>query len=174
MISSDEIVHELLQGDPEVKALVRERWGDRVLGPDGEIDRARVAEIVFADRGELDWLEGLLHPRVANRYLDWRAKLAELDEPPAVCVTEVPLLYETGSDRRFDAVVVVTAPPEVRRSRSGPAMEERERRLISDEEKAARADFAYVNDGSLEELDAFVSDVIDRVSRLRRETLEGE
>ena len=53
-------------------------------------------------------------------------------------------------------------------------MEERERRLISDEEKAARADFAYVNDGTLQELDAFVSDVIDRVSRLRRETLEGE
>jgi dephospho-CoA kinase len=120
-----------------------------------------VAEIVFADRDELDWLEGLLHPRVAARYLDWRAKLAELDEPPALCVTEVPLLYESGSDRRFDAVVVVTAAPEVRRSRTGEEMDERERRLIPDEEKVARADFAYVNDGTLEELDTFVSEAIE-------------
>lgn len=163
VISSDEIVHELLREDPEVKDAVRERWGDRVLGADGEIDRARVAEIVFSDRDELAWLEGLLHPRVAERYTSWREELARLDEPPAVCVAEVALLYETGSDRRFDAVVVVTAPPELRRSRTGGQMEERERRLIPDEEKAARADFAYVNDGTLEELDAFVSEVLEEL-----------
>jgi dephospho-CoA kinase len=164
VISSDEIVHELLRSDPEVQAAVRERWGDSMLGPEGAVDRERVANVVFTDRDELAWLEGLLHPRVVATYLRWREKLAELAEPPSVCVTEVPLLYEVGGEERFDAVVVVTASPEVRISRRIQPMQDREQRLISDEDKVARADFAFVNDGSLEELDAFVADVIARLT----------
>ena len=80
-----------------------------------------------------------------------------------MCVTEVPLLYEVGGEERFDAVVVVTASPEVRISRQIRPMLDREQRLIADEEKVARADFAYVNDGTLEELDSFVADVIARL-----------
>jgi dephospho-CoA kinase len=79
-------------------------------------------------------------------------------------VTEVPLLYEVGGDRRFDAVVVVTAAPEVRISRQVRPMQDRERRLIPDEDKMKRADFAYVNDASLEELDAFVADVVAKLT----------
>jgi dephospho-CoA kinase len=164
VISSDEIVHELLRSDEEVRDALRERWGDGVFAPSGEVDRDRVAQIVFADGGELDWLERLLHPRVVATYLTWREKLAEQPDPPAVSVTEVPLLYEVGGDSRFDTVVVITAAPEVRISRRVRPMQDRERRLIPDEEKVARADFAYVNDGSFEELDAFVSGVVDRLS----------
>jgi dephospho-CoA kinase len=164
VISSDEIVHALLDLDEEVRVAVRERFGDGVFGLDGEIDRERVAEVVFADKGELDWLERLLHPRVVAAYLRWRDELGQLSDPPAVCVTEVPLLYEVGGDTRFDAVVVVTAAPEVRISRQVRPMQERERRLIPDEEKMARADFAYVNDGSLEDLDAFVADVVAKLT----------
>jgi dephospho-CoA kinase len=164
VISSDEIVHELLRSDEEVRTGLRERWGDGVFAPSGEVDRDRVAQIVFADAGELDWLERLLHPRVVATYLTWREKLAEQPDPPAVSVTEVPLLYEVGGDSRFDAVVVITAAPEVRISRRVRPMQDRERRLIPDQDKVARADFAYVNDGSFEELDAFVSGVIDRLS----------
>jgi dephospho-CoA kinase len=164
VISSDEIVHELLRSDPEVQAAVRERWGDSMLGPEGAVDRERVANVVFTDRGELAWLEGLLHPRVVATYLRWREKLAELPEPPSLCVTEVPLLYEVGGEKRFDAVVVVTASPEVRISRRIQPMQDREQRLISDEDKVARADFAFVNDGSLEDLDAFVADVVARLT----------
>jgi dephospho-CoA kinase len=163
VVSSDEIVHELLRSDPEVQAAVRERWGDALLGADGAVERDQVANIVFTDRKELEWLEGLLHPRVVATYLRWREKLAELPEPPTVCVTEVPLLYEVGGEERFDAVVVVTASPEVRISRQIRPMQDREQRLISDEDKIERADFAFVNDGSLEELDAFVADVIGRL-----------
>jgi dephospho-CoA kinase len=165
VISSDEIVHELLRGDGEVRAALRERWGDGIFGPSGEVDRDRVAQIVFADAGELDWLERLLHPRVVATYLSWREKLAEQPDPPAVSVTEVPLLYEVGGDSRFDAVVVISAAPEVRISRQVRPMQDRERRLIPDEEKLARADFAYVNDGSLEELDRFVSGVVEKLGR---------
>jgi dephospho-CoA kinase len=164
VVSSDEIVHELLRSDEEVRAALRERWGVGIFDRSGDVDRDRVAQIVFADAGELDWLERLLHPRVVATYLAWREKLAEQPEPPAVSVTEVPLLYEVGGDSRFDAVVVITAAPEVRISRRVRPMQDRERRLIPDREKVGRADFAYVNDGSLEELDAFVSGVIDRLS----------
>jgi dephospho-CoA kinase len=160
VVSSDEIVHELLRSDADVHAAVRARWGDSVFDAEGGVDRARVAQVVFADRRELQWLEDLLHPRVVATYLQWREKLAELPDPPAVCVTEVPLLYEVGGEERFDAVVVVTASPEVRISRQIRPMQDREVRLIPDEEKVARADFAYVNDGSLDDLDAFVADVL--------------
>ena len=99
-VSSDEIVHHLLRSDPEVRvALVRE-LGEGILGDDGEIDRGRVAEIVFADRAKLAFLEATLHPRVAAEYLRWREQLARLPNPPAVCVTEVPLLYEAGGASR--------------------------------------------------------------------------
>ena len=164
VVSSDEIVHELLRSDPEIHEAVRERWGESVFGPEGGVDRALVAQIVFGDRRELEWLEGLLHPRVVATYLAWRERLAELDDPPAVCVTEVPLLYEVEGEKRFDAVVVVTASPEVRISRRIGPVDTREQRLIPEEEKIARADFAYVNDGSLEELDAFVADVVGKLS----------
>jgi dephospho-CoA kinase len=165
VISSDEIVHELLRSDEEVRAAVRDRFGERAFDPDGAVDRARIAEIVFADERELDWLERLLHPRVVAAYLGWREELARLPEPPAVCVTEVPLLYEVGGEGRFDAVVAVTASPEVRLSRQVRPLQDRERRLIPDEEKLARADFAYVNNGALEELDRFAAGVIEKLRR---------
>jgi dephospho-CoA kinase len=163
VISSDEIVHELLRTDEDVRAALRERWGDGVFAPSGEVDRERVAQVVFADAGELDWLERLLHPRVVATYLTWRERLAEQPDPPTVSVTEVPLLYEVGGDSRFDAVVVISASPAVRVSRQVRPMQDRERRLIPDDEKLARADFAYVNDGSLEELDRFVSGVVEKL-----------
>jgi dephospho-CoA kinase len=164
VISSDEIVHGLLRSDEDVRAAVRERFGDGVFGPEGQIDRGRIADIVFADPEELDWLERLLHPRVIAAYLRWRDALAGRPDPPAVCVTEVPLLYEVGGDTSFDAVVVISAAPDVRVSRQVRPMQDRERRLIPDEEKLSRADFAYVNDGSLEELDQFVSGVVEKLS----------
>jgi len=156
-------VHELLRTDPEVKAAISTRW-PQVVGAVGEIDRERVSDVVFTDPAELEWLERLLHPRVVSTYLRWRRDLGRLPAPPAVCVTEVPLLYEVGGDSRFDAVVVVTAAPDVRVSRLVRPVQDRQRRLIPDEEKMKRADFAYVNDGTLDDLDAFVSDVMGKLT----------
>ena len=136
-----------------------ERWGDGVLSG-GEVDRKRVGEIVFADRDELLWLEGLLHPRTVDEQARWRA-----EQTAALVVVEVPLLFETGADARFDAVVVITAPEATRRRRSRVGdIAERSARLIPDEEKAKRADFVYVNDGTLEELDAFVRGVVEELT----------
>ena len=131
-----------------------------MVGPDGEIDRGAVGTAVFNDRQALRWLEQLLHPLVSAEYLRWREDLARLPSPPRVCVTEVPLLYEVGGETRFDRVVVVTAPKKLRRARSEAAVEERESRLLPDAEKVKRADYAFVNTGSLEDLDAFVASVM--------------
>jgi dephospho-CoA kinase len=161
--SSDEIVRRLLRDDEDVHAALRNHWGERILGEDGA-DRAAVAAIVFADPAELAWLEQLLHPKVVREYTEWRDEVTSRPDPPAVVAVEVPLLYETGGEKRFDAVVVVTAPRELRQQRSPVAGDARERRLIPDEEKVQRADFAYVNDGSLEQLDAFVADVISQLA----------
>ena len=164
VISSDEIVHELLREDPEVREAVVGRLGEGVLDADGHIDRGKVGHLVFSDHEALRWLEALLHPRVVERYLRWRDELAEQPEPPAVCVTEVPLLYEVGGESRFDKVVVVTASPQVRIARRLGPMRERERRFLSDEEKAKRADFVYVNDGTRAELDELVAGVVAALS----------
>ncbi|HEY6018200.1 MAG TPA: dephospho-CoA kinase [Gaiellaceae bacterium] len=159
-VSADEIVHHLLATDDDVKAALVERFGDRILGEDGRPDRARIGEIVFADPEALVWLEQLLHPLVSQTYMDWRDALAGLEEPPAVCVTEVPLLFEVGSEQRFDKVVVVTAPQPLRAERRRVPHDDRDERLLPDAEKVARADYAYVNDGSLDDLDAFVAGVM--------------
>jgi dephospho-CoA kinase len=159
-VSSDEIVHHLLRTDPEVREALVGELGEGILDAEGQIDRARVAEVVFADREKLDFLESVLHPRVAAEYLRWREQLARLAEPPRVCVTEVPLLFESGAEERFDKVVVITAPAKLREQRRRVPRDDRERRLLPDSEKVKRADYAYVNTGTLEELDAWVGEVM--------------
>ncbi len=163
-VSSDEIVHELLRR-PEVREKIVEQFGNGVVGPDGQLDRGAVGTVVFNDPTSLEWLESLLHPLVSAEYLMWREQLAGLPDPPRVCVTEVPLLYEAGADKRFDRVVVITAPESVRRARSDVAVDEREQRLLPDEQKVARADYAYVNTGSLVELEGFIASVMDDLTR---------
>ena len=163
-VSSDEIVHELLRRD-EVREAIVERFGNGVIAPDGHLDRGAVATIVFNDPEQLGWLEDLLHPLVAVEYMQWREQLAHLREPPRVCVTEIPLLYEAGAEERFDKVVVITAPEGTRHARSRIDAERRERRFLPDKEKVARADYAYANTGSLTELDRFVGSVMDDLTR---------
>ncbi len=155
VLSSDAVVHRLIAQDAEVRASLEERFGTT--------DRARIAGIVFADRAELEWLEQLLHPRVRAEYAAWRD---QLDDSVDVAVAEIPLLYETGGEALFDAVVVVTAPEAVRAARlPDGVLAERSDRLLPDDEKVRRADFAYVNDGSLAELEAFVARVLEELRR---------
>jgi dephospho-CoA kinase len=149
-LSADELVHDLIASDPEVRAALRARFGS--------VERADIGRVVFADRAALQWLEALLHPRVAAIQRGW----LETVEAP-VAVVEVPLLYETGGEQRYDKVVVVTAPEEVRAARRRVPDDRRDTRLLPDEEKVSRADFAYVNDGTVEELDAWVAQVMEQL-----------
>ena len=126
-----------------------------------------MGEIVFDDRDELDWLEGVIHPRVGAHVLEWRQGLGPDVE---VAVVEVPLLFEAAMEDAFDATVAVVADDEIRERACASAA-----RRASRAERAAsstrrrrsrRADHVIRNDGSLEELEAEVRTLIER--------LEGE
>jgi dephospho-CoA kinase len=153
----------VLRADPEVRSALVERLGEGILGDDGEIDRSRVGELVFGDQEALAWLEGLLHPKVSAEYLRWREQLAELPNPPAVTVTEVPLLYEVGAQDRFDKVVVITAPAKLREARARVPTAGRSDRLLAETEKVKRADYVYVNTGTLEALDSWVAALMEEL-----------
>lgn len=159
-VSSDDIVHHLLRSDPDVRAALVEHFGEAILGEDGAPDRARIAAVVFDNAEALAFLEALLHPLVSREYLTWRDQLGTLTDPPRVCVTEVPLLFESGGEERFDHVVVVTAPRQLREQRRQVPLDNRDARLVDDREKIARADYHYVNTGTYEDLDAFVAGVM--------------
>ncbi len=159
VISTDDVVHRLYREDEGLQAALRQRWGERVFR-DTEVDRKEIGRIVFADRAELGWLESELHPRVRAATDAWLA-----EQTADVAVAEIPLLFETGGEQRFDRVVVVTAPPAVREARRA-GVAEREGRLVPEEEKVRRADFCFVNDGSLEDLDAWVAGVLEELRRI--------
>jgi dephospho-CoA kinase len=163
-VSADALVHELL-GEEELRTRLSERWGDEVA-PAGEVDRARVAEIVFERPEELAWLEAQLHPLVAARLAGWR------DELPAdteIAVVEVPLLFETGMEGVFDTVVSVVADDEVRRSRAAErglgGLEGRSGRQMSQDEKAKRSAHVVRNDGTLAELESELAELIGELAR---------
>lgn len=159
-VSSDEIVHHLLRTDTDVRTALVERFGEVVLDDEGVPDRGKIARVVFEDAESLAFLEALLHPLVSREYLQWRDQLGQLDDPPAVCVTEVPLLFESGGESRFDRVVVITAPRQLREQRRQVPLDNRDERLIDDREKVARADFHYVNTGTYEDLGDWVAGVM--------------
>jgi dephospho-CoA kinase len=158
-LASDDVVHDLLRDEGLRERLV-ERWGEEIA-PNGEVDRARVAEIVFERPEELAWLEAEVHPLVADRFAAWRAGLPDGVE---LAVVEVPLLFETGMESVFDAVVAVVADDRLREDRASgrelAGLEGRGARQLSQEEKAARATHVIANDGTLAELEARIEELV--------------
>lgn len=161
-ISSDAVVHELLDSEPLLGELT-ERWGAEVA-PEGQVDRARVGEIVFADPEELTWLEAQVHPLVGARIGSW---LASLPDAVEIAVVEAPLLFESEMDAVFDTTVAVVTSDEVRRARAearGHALVgEREARQLEQEEKASRAEHVVENDGTLEDLERALSALVEKL-----------
>ena len=161
-LSTDRVAHDLLEDD-EVRAALVDRWGDEVA-PDGAVDRDKVSEIVFNDRDELAWLESVTHPRVGAHVLDWRR---DLDPGVEVAVVEVPLLFEAAMEDAFDATIAVIAGDEIRdgrlRERGQGGLAGREERQLDQAEKARRADHTIRNDGSLDELDREVKELMERL-----------
>lgn len=161
-LSSDAVVHELLEGEP-LRGRLAERWGPEVV-LDGAVNRAKIGEIVFADPEELTWLERQIHPLVQERTAEW---LLSLPEETEVAVVEVPLLFEVGGERPFDTTVAVVTADDVRRERAaarGHALvDEREARQLTQMEKAERADHIVENDGSVEDLERALSALLAKL-----------
>jgi dephospho-CoA kinase len=136
---------------------VVEAFGAEVLSAGGELDRARLAAIVFADAGKRELLNSILHPLIIAAQDDW-LKRRELESPRGVAVIDAALMIETGSFRRFDRVVVAHCRPEVHlarlMSRSNLSREEAERRIAAQmpqAEKMRHADFLIDTSGSFDD-----------------------
>ena len=151
-----------------MRDLVVARWGEDVA-PGGVVDRAAIAAHAFAAPEERGWLESVLWPRVGARVLAFREQAAALDPPPPAAVVETPLLFEAGMEAAYDATIAIVAPEELREERAGArghaAVAERTSRQLSQEEKASRATYAVVNDGTVEQLERRLSEVLAKLNR---------
>ncbi|MGH2879840.1 MAG: dephospho-CoA kinase [Solirubrobacteraceae bacterium] len=167
VLSTDAVVHELY-GDERVRDAVVERWGDEVA-PGGVVDRSAVAAKAFAGgEQERRWLEGLLWPLVGARIAGWLEHVRALAPAPKAAVVEVPLLFEAGMEKGFDATIAVIAQEQTRRQRAdgrGHALaDERAARQLTQTEKAQRASFVVHNDGSVEDLRRELAEVLAKLS----------
>lgn len=160
-LSSDDVVRELYSR-PAVRDAVVERFGRRILKEDGQVNRAALGRIVFADPTELRWLERLVLPLVSEEFVRWRDEHERMGTP--LLVHEAPTLFEAGVEDRYDTIVAITAPGDLRERRR-PGAAERMAHQLPESEKAARADVVYENSGTLEELDAFVAGLVERLRR---------
>jgi dephospho-CoA kinase len=157
-IDADVLAREVVApGTPGLAAVVN-RFGREMLTVAGALDRQKLGRIVFTDAAARRALEGIIHPEVRQSIDQWFDAL-----DPQVhrwAIADIPLLYETGRDRDFDAVIVVACEPEtqVRRIVARDALTEQEARQrmaaqLPIEDKAARADYVIRTDGTLDETD---------------------
>jgi dephospho-CoA kinase len=102
------------------------------------------------------------------RVAAWREAVLAQEPPPLAAVIEVPLLFESGMDAGFDATLAIVAPEPLREQRAGArghaAVGERAARQLTPEEKAARATYVVVNDGTVEQLEARLSEVLAKLT----------
>lgn len=156
--SADQIVHDLYT-QPDYVARLVEHFGTELLDGQGGIDRRRLALLVKGRREELRWLEHLTHPLVAAEI----ERVISKAPAGSIVVCEVPLLFESNFEGLFDLLVTVEARRENRVSRSAhrfdsAVFDEFEGLQASPEKRVSGSDLAYYNDGSLENMRAFVRD----------------
>ena len=155
LIDADVLAREVVaRGTPGLEAVVAE-FGAELLTPDGDLDRAAMGALVFADADARKRLEAIVHPLVFERIMALESQAPD----DAVVVHDIPLLAESGRADTFDAVLVVHAPAELQVERMtrdrGWTREEAEARIAaqaSSEERLAVATHVIDNTGSVDEL----------------------
>jgi dephospho-CoA kinase len=152
-------------------ALVRARFGPSVMLADGSLDRAALAAIVFSDATARADLESIVHPEVYRRIGEW---FANQPAGTRVAIADIPLLFETGHEHDFDAILVCACDPaeQLRRlvERDGLSEADAQARLAAQwpiGEKAARADYVIRTDGAFDSTDAQVRSVWERLKAER-------
>lgn len=167
VLDADAMVHEMQASGKRVFDIMVARWGAEIVTASGELDRTRVAEIVFGDQAELDALNAIIHPAVAE---ETDRRLDELRGTDAIVVHDIPLLVLPGgeliSSRDRDSwsgIVVVDTAPDVAlrrvvasRGSDGSEVRARQAKQASPEERLAAADFVIDNNGDLDALGAQV------------------
>ena len=166
IIDADAIAREVVEpGTPGFAAVV-DAFGADVIGPDGSLDRPKLAGIVFGDEARRLELNAIVHPLVGKRTME----LAAAAPPDAVVVYDIPLLVENNLAAGFEFVVVVEAQPELRITRlaeRGMAADDARERMAaqaSDEQRREVADAVIENNGSLEALKSAVDGLWERLT----------
>ena len=164
-IDADCIARDVLRRGTPAWSAVQRRFGAAILQPDQEVDRRKLAGIVFTDPAARADLEGIVHPEVYATIKGWFSDLAAGRE--AIGIADIPLLFETGRERDFDSVVVVACAPGVQLTRlvarDGLSGDEARLRLAAQdpiEGKIARADYVIRTDGTDAETDRQTIDVL--------------
>jgi dephospho-CoA kinase len=166
VLDADEIVRALYREGGAGAAAARDLFGDSVLGPDGRVDRTRIAAIVFSDPAARHALETRIHPLVGQERGRFFAQAETAGAP--VAVVEASQLLEAGTESDYDRVLLVMAPEEerIRRWGEGGGDPEDARRRISAQLRAEiareRADDVLVNNGTLEDLRRKVTELFRR------------
>jgi dephospho-CoA kinase len=161
--SADEAARAVLTPGGAALNAIASEFGREMLHPNGELDRARLGQFIFSDTAARDRLNRILHPAIL-RLLCAQIEASRKDFSPATIIAvETPLLYETNLSDWFERIVVVTATETTQiarlKERSGLDEAEARRRIAAQwplSEKAARADWVLVNDGSLENVQVSV------------------
>ncbi len=166
VLSADAVVHQLYSTATVRDAMVG-HFGTTVLDSSGAIDRVMVAQMVFDDPSEREWLERFVHPLVAAALEQWLEHLRAQATQPPLMVYEAPLLFEAGGADRFDRILVVTAKMSTRQRRIAArgaltGLAEREARQWSDAARIAAADDVIANDGKLSDLHDQIDEYIAR------------
>jgi dephospho-CoA kinase len=166
-IDADTLAHAVLAPGTRGAERILDRFGEGVRAAEGGIDRKALGALVFRDEAARRELEAIVHPAVYEGIAAWYAALP----PVAFAVADIPLLYETGRDSAFDAVVVTACEPDEQvrrlRARDGLSAEEARQRISAQlpvEEKVRRADHVIRTDGTHEESDAQVDAVVAALS----------
>ena len=167
VIDADAVAHEVYRPGTDGWHEVVEAFGSEIAGPDGEVDRGKLAGIVFGDAAQLARLNRIVHPRTRDLVAERLAQAKKSGE--AAAVVEVPLLFEAGWEEMFDEVWAVSAPEETAVARvveakgtDAESTRSRMRTQMSNEDRLSRADAAIDNSGSLDDLRASVTEAWHR------------
>lgn len=171
ILDADVAAREVVAPGTDGLAAVLVEFGDAVLAPDGSLDRAALAAVVFADPDRRTALNAIVHPRVRA----WMAERAVAAPEGSVVVQDVPLLVESGLASLFELVVVVDAANVVRVARlvrdRGMTEQEASARIAAQaprEQRLAAADVVLNNDGTLDGLADQVAALWNRIEALGR------
>ena len=165
-IDADQLAHAAIAPGTSGHEAVVDRFGGSVVSDTGAIDRPALARIVFEDAKARRDLEAIVHPRVYRAISEWFAELGDRREP--LGIADIPLLFETGREIDYDAVIVTSCPREMQierlMRRSGFSRAEAEQRVAAQlpiEDKAAKADHMIDTSGTFEETETQVSRVLE-------------
>ena len=150
VVSTDSLVHQLLQDDDEVIKPIINRWGLKMKNTRGSIDKVQLADVIFKSSLDRTWLEGLLHPKVREKWMSSIQLSSHRN-----FIVEVPLLFENDLDALFTKTISVYASPSIQFTRlqergfSEAEINSRINSQMSVEEKSNRAQFVILGDGDL-------------------------